>query len=953
MKYLTFFIAFLTLGFTNLYSQSGLVAMPENPIWKRSQIIPVPSFVEGVNNFHFNASDGWLMINEPQGDIIELLSKNEGWEPMTKQLTNMGVRVPNYNTRLLKRTFSFPESFNGNRIIIRFEGVAHAAKLYVNGHFVRDHWGSFSAWTADITDYIREGKAIVGIYTDERRNGLAAFTNGCAFEPLYISGIQNGVSYYATPKNYIVRANPDVFFDSEYKNARLRIYMRIAQNSNAKENQIKLEVKSPDGKLLKVQPSTFTVPGNAGDFYIDPMVFNPVKWDSEHPELCNMEVSLYCDGKKVETVSRKIGFRQVEIRGRNLFVNGLEVKFRGIWGGNDAKQLRDLNINHIRKNWPTQGFLDSCDMFGVYVLDEIPATFTRGNTANDPESAKQWLEMMADMLERDYSHPSVVMWSHGNESAPGSTTLMVHKFIKEEDPQRPDMFSWAQDVPVEEELPFDIYSFHYPDVMKGPKQLTDYQSAVFNSESQVDKRVPKPVMPVIADEFAHTPIGNAANEDPNIRNFWGESIKLFWDYMYNTNGSLGGNQFGVFTGLGTKVNAPEEWLLRKAYSPIRIEDEYISQAKDGKLSFTVQNRFCHTDLNEIRLHWKTGSNSGSIMCPSVKPTKYGTITLPLKEVKQGDVIEMAFQRKDGFQVDEYELTVGPEQFVMPEFCGKAPVLNENEGSFIVSGNKFKIEINKKLGQIVSGDFNSKTIITGGPKLNVVGTKEPFPEWNCNSVSASIENNLAVIKLEGNYGACKAVFTLKVDNEGMIATQYSISDFKFQLLTPQDVPWNQPYFGGLSEVGVKYELTSDIDRLSWDRKALWSVYPKNHIGAATGTAYKIIPENPNDWGTFTFDHGTYMMRGSGKQAYSNNFRGMKEYIRIATVFAGNKNCGVQVFSPMTDAIRLDNSRNGDGKIEMHINNLWNYPKLGLGNYMKRPIYIFENSLNGLVRMRFTE
>ena len=557
------------------------------------------------------------------------------------------------------------------------------------------------------------------------------------------------------------------------------------------------------------------------------------------------------------------------------------------------------------------------------------------------------------MLERDYSHPSVVMWSHGNESNPGTTTLQVHKFIKAEDPQRPDMFSWAQDVPVTQELPYDIYSFHYPDVMKGPGQLAECQTAVFNSESQIIKRVPKFIGPVIADEFAHVSVGNAAINDPNIRNFWGESIKLFWDYMYNTNGSLGGNQFGVYMGLENKVNAPEEWLMRKAYSPVHIENEFLDQTKDGNLSFRVQNRFSHTNLNEIKLQWKSGTKSGSIMCPSIAPAKYGVITLPVKEIKKGDLVEMVFLRKDGFQLDEFALYVIADPFVMPAFCGKAPALNENESSVIITGDKIKIEISKKTGQILSGDYNGKTIITGGPQLNINGTKDPLPEWSCTKVSSAIKNNLAVVVIEGKYASCKAVFTLQIDNNGIIDTQYAISDFKFELLALHEVPWNQQYYGGLKEVGVKYELSADIDRLSWDRKALWSVYPDNHIGAAKGTALKVVPENPNDWGTFTSDHGTYMTFGTKKESFNNNFRGMKEYIRTATLFASNKNCGLQVFSPMTDAVRLDQSQNGEGKIELRINNQWNYPELGLGNYMKRPIYVFENSLNGVVRMRFTD
>ncbi len=945
------FVFIFLLGFITLYSQNSSVLMNENQVWKRSQIVPIPSYVEGVSDFFFDASAGWLMMNEPQEDVKKLLSTDEGWEPMIKQLTNMGSRVPNYKTRLFKRAFTFPDSFKDRRVIIRFEGVAHDAKLYVNGSFVRDHWGSFSAWTADITDYIKDGKAVVGVFTDERRTGLAAYTNGCAFEPLYISGIQYEVGCYVVPKNYIVRANQDIFFDSNYKDVRLRISMNIAQHSKSKENTIKVEIKSPEGKTITVVPSTFTVPGGANDFYIEPSVLNPVKWDAEHPELCTMDVSLYSDDKKMETVSRKIGFRQVELRGRNLFVNGQEVKFRGIWGGNDPKQLRDLNINHVRKNWPTQGFLDSCDLFGVYVLDEIPVTFSRGNVSDNPEDANRWLEMMADMVERDYSHPSVVMWSHGNESNPGSTTLKVHQFIKNEDPQRPDMFSWAQDIPLDEELPYDIYSFHYPDVMKGPKTLTEYQSSVFNSESQIVKRYPQPVIPVIADEFAHVAFGNAVDKDPNIRNFWGEGVKLFWDYMSNTNGSLGGNQFGVFTSLESNINAPEEWLLRKAYSPVRIEDEYLGLTDDGNLVFKVQNRFCHTNLNEIQLQWKMDNNSGSMICPAIAPAQYGVITLPVKNAKQGERVELAFVGKNGFQFDEYALSIGAVPFAMPVFSNSAPSLNENEESFIISGNKFKIEISKQAGQIVSGVFNDQKIITGGPQLNINGTKEPLPAWSCQSVTAAIEGNLAVVKLEGSYSTSKVAFTLQIDSEGMIATNYAVSNFSIEPLPSHELPWNNSYYGGFSEIGVKYELTSDIDRLSWDRKALWTVYPENHVGAPKGTAYKNTPVNPNDWGTFSTDRGTFMIFRLNEQPYSNNFRGMKEYIRTATAFAGTKGCGLQVFSPMTDAVRMQPSAGKNGNVEMLINNQWNYPTLGLGNYMKRPIFTFEKGFKGVVRMRF--
>ena len=176
-------------------------------------------------------------------------------------------------------------------------------------------------------------------------------------------------------------------------------------------------------------------------------------------------------------------------------------------------------------------------------------------------------------------------------------------------------------------------------------------------------------------------------------------------------------------------------------------------------------------------------------------------------------------------------------------------------------------------------------------------------------------------------------------------------FNYEPRTKTDVPWNGSYYGGFGEIGLKYELTGDIDRLSWDRHALWTVYPANHIGAPKGTAYKIMEENPNDWGTFTGDRGTYMGGNSRGGLCTNNFRAMKEYIRTATAYLAEEEYGLQVFSPMTDAVRMDQSQMDNSRIEMIINNQWNYPELGLGNYMKTPIYPFERKLEGLVRMRF--
>jgi len=106
------------------------------------------------------------------------------------------------------------------------------------------------------------------------------------------------------------------------------------------------------------------------------------------------------------------------------------------------------------------------------------------------------------------------------------------------------------------------------------------------------------------------------------------------------------------------------------------------------------------------------------MCPAIAPSQYGRVILPVKHAKQGDLVEMAFERRDGFQVDEYALTIGAVPFVMPQFSDKAPSLNENDELYTIGGNGFTLAISKKTGQIVSGIYKEKLLITGGPQLAV-------------------------------------------------------------------------------------------------------------------------------------------------------------------------------------------------------------------------------------------
>lgn len=925
--------------------------IPSSGIWQRSRIIPVPSFVDGVSDFKKEISEGWYVKNDPAGDMPSDMASEEGWEPIVKGRNSRRRITGASSLRLFKQEIIIPESFKGKRIIIRFGGVAHAARLYVNGSFVRDHWGSFMAWTADITGFVKDGKALLAVYVDEESTGLASFIRG--------GGIQKEVTLFTVPQNYIVRANAETDLDDDYADATLRLKMKIEVNEPLQNNRVRISLAGPDGKNVRITPSEFSVTGGAGDFYIEGRVNDPVKWDAEHPNLCKMTVSLLNKDKIVESIERNIGFREIERRGRHVFVNGQEVKFRGMWGGNDAKQLRDLNVNHTRQKWATESFLDSCDHYGVYVLDETPVDFAKYGPEIDPELAYQYLSLVADLIERDYSHPSVVMWGIANESFHGPNVLNAYHFIKEEDTQRQVMFSWSNRVKPTEELPFDIYSFHYPNVLFGPHEMRDYGASYWMANSLVKERAIDPELPVICDEYAHTVLNpEERNRDPNVRNFWGEGIKLFWDYIYNTPGALGGDQFGMFSSLNAKVDIPEVWLLRKGYSPVHLEQDHFDLPQKGQpLTIGIQNRFCHTNMNEITLRWKSGDRSGSMKCPDLPPSESGILSIPAGQVKTGDLIGFRFLRKDGFQVDEYALRVSPRPFELPEVSDKAPVLSEDERYYTIRGDDFEIQVDKYLGLITSGIYKGQKIITYGPMLQFTGSNLELREWWCDNLSVQMEGSEAVVHIFGNYAGIWVTFEVRIDGEGLITTNYTIRRFPDPPPAFQALPWNGTHNGGFSEVGIIYELSEDIDRLEWDRKALWSVYPPNHIGAPKGTAFKLAPESQGVWGTYTDDSNTSfgwsagMQAGSGEARFTNNFRGMKEYIRTATALLENSDIGIQVISEGTDAVRMSHPTwRGRPGIFMIIDNLWNYPQLGLGNHMKDPVIIQEGYKN-CIRMRF--
>lgn len=951
-------------------------AIPENDIWTRPVILPLPVFTGGTSTPVVSLSGAaWKITVDPP---------DEFWMNDVDPATWRDVRVPSSVDKqgisaqayAYKARIGIPGEFSEKRIFLRFEGVTGTARAWVNGVQVGEHHGGFTIWNPEITDHVAPGQD-AWLTVAIREPGRGDSSNG------YGGGIIRDIQLVAVPESHLIRFNVETDLDENYRNATIKVWSAVEFGGSASGN-VHLSLKDSNGETVSLRPNHIELTRERPEVITEIPVSNPLKWDAEHPNLYTLEARLEVDGQTTEVVTRKVGFREVEISGRTLLVNGQEIKMRGSGqfdshplngrtltaeeAERDVRLYKRANHNYVRPAcYPaSEALLDACDRLGLYVEGEAPVTFTRG-TESDPELIPLFLGQTAEMIEANRSHPSIIIWNLANESSYGVSIRRMSEYIRAEEPTRPIVFSWSHRIPPEDPLPYDIYSYHYPNYTD---DVGAPGVAVFNAEAT---REYPPTMPVLSDEYAHPVCYNRAEmqRDPAVRNFWGEGIKIFWEEMHETHGSLGGAIWAFIdeNSRGTSIFAwglvdlwrrerPEFWLTKKAYSPVRIAEEPLTNPGAGApLDIPIQNWYDHTNLKELTVEWNAGWDSGTLQGPDVPPDGEGRLRIPGRQWQSGDVVNLKFFGQLGYLVDEYNLEIDPPAFTLRPASGPAPDLTEAAGAITVSGDDFQILFSKQTGLMTRGSYRGSDLIKSGPYLHLTGAD--LASWSFRSIKADSDGEEAVVNIAGAYGPVEVSYEVRIDGQGLITTNYTLD--KFPIVPPETrvVPWNRTHAGGFAEVGISYVLTGEVDRLSWRRKGLWSAYPEDHIGRIQGVAPRsgrgaemrpgVEPTWP--WAEDEKDFNLYGENDQGGRG-THDFRGMKEYIYYASAIAGPAN-RVRAESNATDAVRLEvaDAKPDDG-VRFIIDNLWNYPEIGLGNYMKPPVIVGEGYSNQ-VRFRLTD
>jgi len=939
---------------------------PSGGIWPRPVLVPLPKEVAGVSQPIADLGGTWKLTTTPPAEFWGNGVDPSGWTDIMVpgEPAAQGIEFARDNECAYKRAVPIPAEATGKTVLLRFDGVYSYARVWVNGKFVREHHGGFTSWDCDITEQVTPGQsAWITVGVTDRADEISYASN---YAKHYIGGILRAVKLVLLPAIHISRLHVETDFDSSFKDARLRVIASAVTRDAVKLN---LHLTNPEGNSIPLSPSSIAFSPDKPEASVEIPISSPKKWDAEHPNLYILGAELVVHKSTVEKLEKKIGFRKVERRKNKLYVNGDAVKLHGVcrhdthplWGRRtspeqdekDAILLRDANVNFVRTSHypPTESFLEACDRHGIYVEEESAVCFvqqewsvTGGGTQSSPEFTSRYMNQFTEMIERDRSHPCVIFWSLGNESAWGSNFQKEHDYAKQEDTTRPIIFSYPRTVPAGVDC-YDLFSEHYPEV-DGDLTSKDF--------------------PKLNDEFAHISCYNTETlkRDPGVRNFWGLSQKRFWENCYTADGCLGGAIWGGFEEVfmlpggpvgygewgiidGWRRPKPEYWLTKKSYSPIRIVDgEILNPPVAGMpLEIPVKNWFNHTHLEELKIPWAVGNDSGEIENVNLAPGGEGAIRVPGRGWQAGEILNLKFIRAGEILVDEFNLRIGKRAVIFLVEKGPAPKISEDARSLTVQGSDFTVVFDKVTGLIAEGTFRGRRIIESGPIVNL--GSNALPPWWLTSMSHSATPDAAVIRMNGAYMARRGggdvlgvEFEIRIDGQGVITTEYTLR--------------GQPK--GMSEVGIAFTLSSSINRLTWDRKALWSVYPPDHIGRPQGTAmrdpsgpaetYRSIPLGP--WSQDSKDFFLYGADDSGGRG-THDFRSLKENIWHASCVLAGTDLRVRAESDGTVAVRAEVLP--DGKVRFHIDNLWGYPDLAWGNY-SQPITIGPGYKN-TVRLRLTD
>ena len=766
-----------------------------------------------------------------------------------------------------RKIIEVPEDWTGKDIIAHFGSVTSNIYLWVNGQFAGYSEDSKLEPEFNITEYVKPGEGNTLAFQVFRWNDGTYLEDQDFWR---LSGVARDSYLYARPQEsqlQDIRVTTDLV--NGYKDGVLDINLQIKGDAT-----VDLVLYAPDGKTVAKASAS-----GSGEKETKIKVSNPEKWTAETPSLYTLTATLMKDGKVLEVVPLKVGFRKVEIKNRQLMVNGKPIIIKGVNRHEldpdngyvvsrermlqDLKIMKENNINAVRtSHYPNDVmWYDLCDSVGIYVVAEANLEshgmgYEKETLATNPDWLQAHLQRNQRNVARNFNHPSVIIWSMGNEAGNGENFKNVYDWIKAEDPSRPVQYEQA-------------INTEWTDIICPMYARPEWVKAY--SEN------PESYRPVIQCEYNHV-MGNSGGGFKEYmdltREFPLNQGGFIWDFVDQGLRGNGRNGEMIYTYGGdynpydaTDNNFCDNGLINPDRQPHphmnEVKHQYQSiwvtpvNLNEGKIKVYNENVF--TDLGNYLLRWTLTENgraleSGTINNLDVPANGSKVYTLNY-DVPEGDteiLLNVDFVTKKagglvdaGTTLSSNQLEIRPFNFTIGGFNNDSDLTatsvdDKNSQRLIVKTSSSQIEFDKKSGFISSYKVKGLELLEEGsrirPSFRRAPTDNEYGNGFANRSKAwrNPEIRLKDIKWEEKDGMVKVDAKYELPEIGALySMEYTINSMGQVKLNARLTPDNGATLPELNRFGVSLKMPEEFDISKFYGRGPVENYPDRKSGAFIG------------------------------------------------------------------------------------------------------------------------
>lgn len=778
-----------------------------------------------------------------------------------------------------KRTFTIPENWKGQEIYLHFGAVSSAMYVWVNEQQVGYSEDSKTPAEFNITKYLKKGENSLAVEVYRWSDG--SYLEDQDFWRM--SGLTRDVFLMARNPQHIRDFRVNSSLVNNYQDGDLKVDVEVI-NTAATTPSLAVDAVLLDGET-KIAEMNQTVQTAAQPVKVSLNATVPAAkaWTAENPNLYQLLITLKDEaGKTIEVLRQDVGFRTIEIKNAQLLVNGVAIYLKGvnIHEHNDttghyqdeATMLKDIllmkshNINAVRtSHYPQpERWYELCNQYGIFLIDEANVEshgmgYGAKSLAKDPAWKDAHLFRTRNMFERDKNHPSIIIWSLGNEAGNGVNFEATYAYLKSVDTTRPVQYEQAHGG-----ANTDIVCPMYARM----KNMEDYA-----------KKVPAPTKPYIQCEYAHA-MGNSVG---NLQDYWDLIEKypvlqggFIWDWVdqgilthddqgnkyWAYGGDLGGDTLptdGNFCCNGIinpdRTIKPTLIEVGKVYQHIGFKPVNLN---NGEIE--IKNKYSFTNLSEFTFNWEVVADgqvlkSGEITDLELAPNTSKKVQLDTKvEVKPATeyFLNISAKLKNAKGILQAGTKMAYEQFQLPlpykpmmaaSSINEAASLKEEGNTIFVVGQGFKMSFSKDEATLKSYQLDGKEMLLAGPVPNF--WRAPID----NDFGNGLDKRSRVWRKAGEQKTVKSATAKQAGKSVIVSFNFDLNNEKGQVIA--NYTSNYTVLGNgevqvsnnfkmvkdsLPEIirfGMNLVMPREFDRMSWLGRGPHESYQDRYTSALVG------------------------------------------------------------------------------------------------------------------------